>query len=236
MAEYNTFLKLHRSILESAVFSDAETLRLWIYLLCKAATTDRQILVEGKVVNLKRGQLITGRKKISEQLKMAESKVYRTLKTLETLGNVNIKPNNKFSLVTIENWEKFQGDFPKVNNKRTTNEQQVNNKRTTNEQQVNTNKNDKEYIKNYKNERMNIEAELPFIQSADDKKVKTLQGNLGGGVVMLSDEQIDKLLEVLSLEEFEKYVGIVRDCEQKGRHYRKPHYQAILEMAQKDRG
>lgn len=236
MAEYNTFLKLHRSILESAVFSDADALRLWIYLLCKASTQDRQAVVEGKVVEIKKGQIITGRKKLAEQLNMAESKVYRTLKLLEDLGNVNIKSNNRFSLVTIANWAKFQEGNSKVNNTRTTGEQQVNNRRTTGEQQTNTVEELKEYKKNYKNERMNIEAELPFIQSADDKKVKTLQGNLGGGVVMLSDEQIDKLLEVLSLEEFEKYVGIVRDCEQKGRHYRKPHYQAILEMAQKDRG
>lgn len=231
MAEFNTFLKLHRSILDSAVFSDADTLRLWIYLLCKAAVQDRQILVEGKVVNLKKGQLITGRKKLAEQLNMAESKVYRTLKLLEELGNVNIKVNNRFSLVTIANWAKFQDGNSKVNNTRTTGEHLVNNKRTTDEQQANTNKELKE-IKELNNYRMNEDLS----QSTEEQKIKPLFGEVGGGVVLLSDDQVDSLLDMLSREEFDKYVSIVRDCELSGKSYkRKTHYQAILDMVEKDR-
>ena len=63
-----------------------------------------------------------------------------------------------------------------------------------------------------------------------------LQGKLGGGVVFLSDEQINDLLEKLSLDEFHHYIGIVRDCELKGKKFKKKtHYQAICEMAIKDR-
>lgn len=63
-----------------------------------------------------------------------------------------------------------------------------------------------------------------------------LGGTLGKGVVMLSDEQIADLLEKLSIEEFNKYVEIVADCELNGKPYRKKtHYQAILDMANKDR-
>lgn len=57
-----------------------------------------------------------------------------------------------------------------------------------------------------------------------------------GGKVMLSPEQVDDLLERLSLEEFDRYVDIVADCEARGKHFGKPHYVAILEMAAKDRG
>ena len=61
-------------------------------------------------------------------------------------------------------------------------------------------------------------------------------GELGGGVVFLSEEQMHDLLDRLSADEFDRYVGIVRDQEQKGNHYKsKSHYQAILEMAEKDR-
>ena len=63
-----------------------------------------------------------------------------------------------------------------------------------------------------------------------------LQGALGGGVVLLSEAQLEDLLERLSVEEFERYVGIVRDNELKGKHYRKKtHYDAILDMASHDR-
>lgn len=70
----------------------------------------------------------------------------------------------------------------------------------------------------------------------EEAKQKMLGGTLGGGVVMLSDEQFNDLCEKLSFEELNKYIGIVRDCEKSGQHYKKKtHYQAILEMANKDR-
>jgi predicted phage replisome organizer len=70
----------------------------------------------------------------------------------------------------------------------------------------------------------------------EEAKQKLLGGSLGKGVVMLSDEQIEDLLDKLSIEEFDKYVAAVAECELNGKHYKKKtHYQAILEMAQKDR-
>lgn len=67
-------------------------------------------------------------------------------------------------------------------------------------------------------------------------RLKYLGGTLGKGVVMLSDEQFSDLLDKLSVEEFDKYVGIVAECELKGKRYtNKTHYQAILDMANKDR-
>ena len=73
-------------------------------------------------------------------------------------------------------------------------------------------------------------------KSVENARRSYLQGSLGGGVVLLSREQTDDLLERLSVEEFDKYVGIVRDNELSGKHYRKKtHYQAILDMATADR-
>ena len=65
---------------------------------------------------------------------------------------------------------------------------------------------------------------------------RMLGGELGKGVVLLSQEQMDDLLEKLSLEEFNHYVGVVADCVLSGRPFkRKTHYQAILDMAAADR-
>lgn len=75
-----------------------------------------------------------------------------------------------------------------------------------------------------------------FILSREETKQKLLGGSLGGGVVMLSDEQFDDLCDKLSLDELNKYIGIVRDMELSGKKYKKKsHYQAILDMAIKDR-
>lgn len=67
-------------------------------------------------------------------------------------------------------------------------------------------------------------------------KRRYLGGELGKGVVFISDAQIDSLLDELSIEEFDHYISVVADCELKGKGYKKKtHYQAILDMAMKDR-
>ena len=74
------------------------------------------------------------------------------------------------------------------------------------------------------------------LSTTEHKKRKMLSGDLGKGVVFLSDEQMDDLLDKLSLEEFDYYVGVVADCILSGRPFkRKTHYQAILDMAAQDR-
>lgn len=79
-----------------------------------------------------------------------------------------------------------------------------------------------------------------FILCSEEQKkrmqLERMGGSLGRGVVMLSEEQMDDLLDKLSLEEFNKYVEIVADCELKGKKFKKKtHYQAILDMVAKDR-
>ena len=63
-----------------------------------------------------------------------------------------------------------------------------------------------------------------------------LGGELGQGVVMLSDDQINDLLDKLSLDEFNHYCRVVADCIKKGKLFtKKTHYDAILDMAIADR-
>lgn len=67
-------------------------------------------------------------------------------------------------------------------------------------------------------------------------KRECIQGALGKGVVLMSDEQMDDLLDRLSVDEFNHYVSVVAEAELNGKRYRKKtHYQAILDMAEADR-
>ena len=67
-------------------------------------------------------------------------------------------------------------------------------------------------------------------------KLKYMQGTLGQGIVLMSDEQFEDLLDKLSLDEIDKYMAIIVECEKNGKRYKKKsHYQAILDMAAKDR-
>jgi predicted phage replisome organizer len=78
---------------------------------------------------------------------------------------------------------------------------------------------------------------LSFIQSdAETAKLEYMNGTLGEGVVLMSEEQFNDLLDKLSLAELHKYFSVIVECEKNGRHYKKKsHYQAILDMAAKDR-
>jgi DNA-binding transcriptional regulator YhcF (GntR family) len=81
----------------------------------------------GVETELNPGQLITGRKKLSEQTGIAESKIQRALKTFEKCHMIEQQTTTKNRLITVLNWDLYQ-----------TCEQQTNNKRTTSEQQLNT--------------------------------------------------------------------------------------------------
>lgn len=138
------WVKLHRTITDSFVFQNPDRLKFWVWCLCKASHRERKQNVGLQEVDLKKGQFIFGRKKASSELSMDESKIYRLLKTFENRNKIEVKSNNKFSVVTIVNWTFYQGEEQQS-------EQQTNNKLTTNQQQSNTNKNVKK-VKNVNKE------------------------------------------------------------------------------------
>jgi predicted phage replisome organizer len=72
--------------------------------------------------------------------------------------------------------------------------------------------------------------------SSDALKLKYLGGTLGQDVVLISDEQFSDLCDKLSIDELDKYMGIIVECEKNGKRFKKKsHYQAILDMVAKDR-
>lgn len=158
MADNNGWIKLHRKIIDSAVFDNPKILKLWIWCLCKASHKGYESMVGNQIVVLQEGQFIFGRKKASSELKIKESMVYQYIKILEKLGMVNIKSNNKFSIITIEKWAFYQCDYDE-------DQQQNNNKSTTNRQQSNTNKNVKK-VKNEKECKEIIYSDVPDLNEA----------------------------------------------------------------------
>lgn len=124
--EDKSYVKLFRKILKSPIWENEKALKVWIWCLIKATHIERMQLVGQQELQLKKGQFVFGRKKASQELQMTESMVYRYMKVLEKLQMLNIKPNNKFSIVSIEKWEDYQIEELKTNSK-------LNNKRTTSE-------------------------------------------------------------------------------------------------------
>lgn len=128
--ENETWIKLYRKLLVSPIFENEKALKVWIWCMLKATHIKRDQLVGKQIVHLEKGQFVTGRKKASDELRMKDRTVYDYFKLLEELHMISINSNNKFSVITVEKWEEYQGI-----------KQQDNNETTTNQQQINTNKN-----------------------------------------------------------------------------------------------
>lgn len=129
------YIKLYRKLLDNPIVcKDPDHLAVWIYLLLNATHKQQKKMFEGEVITLNPGQLITGRKSISAQIKVSESKVQRVLKLLESEQQIEQQTTPRNRLITVVSWQEYQSGEQQI-------EQQVNNNRTTTEQQLNTNKN-----------------------------------------------------------------------------------------------
>ena len=74
------WIKIHRKLLENPIVSkDSDHLAIWIYLLLNATHKEIPAVFKGKKIILQPGQLITGRKSMSEKLKISESKIFRVI-------------------------------------------------------------------------------------------------------------------------------------------------------------
>ena len=89
--ENSSYIKLFRKLLNSPIFENEKALKIWIWCLLKATHREREQLVGRQVVHLEKGQLVFGRKKASEELKMKERTLYDYLKLLEQLSMIRYK-------------------------------------------------------------------------------------------------------------------------------------------------
>lgn len=149
------YIKLYRSLIRCPIFDDERLLKIWIWCLLKANHTERDVLVGNTTVHVESGQFVYGRIKAAEKLKIPESTLYRKLKVLKNEHMIELKVNNKWTVVSIVNWVLFQ-DSEQIN------EHQNSKKRTSNEHQMNTNKNDKECKESNKN---NVQSAIELFES-----------------------------------------------------------------------
>ena len=120
------FIKLHRSILKWEWWQDGNTRSVFLWLLLNANWEDSRF----QGYEVPKGSLIAGRKKIAKELKISEQSVRTSIEHLKSTNEITIKTTNKFSIITIVNWEKYQGYDEESTNKSTT--KLTNNQPTTN--------------------------------------------------------------------------------------------------------
>lgn len=144
MQELNGYIKLYRKLIKWGWYQDSVVKSLFLHCLLMASFKDFDWM--GK--KLKAGQFITSYKSLSKDLGFSIQQIRTALKKLESTEEITSTSTNKYTIITVMNWENYQIDEDYSNtqsNKPSTNEQQTNNKPSTNEQQHRKN------VKNNKN-------------------------------------------------------------------------------------
>ena len=98
------WIKLHRSMLKWEWLKDERMVQMFIYLLLSCNSEPG--VFHG--VTVLPGEVVVGRKMLSERLGMQERVVRSTLDKLVSTGEITKWSNNHFTKITIRNWEKYQ--------------------------------------------------------------------------------------------------------------------------------
>lgn len=124
------FITLHRKIVDWEWYSDANVFRVFTHLILTANWEPKKwqgILVE-------RGQRITSIQHIAEETGLTPQSVRTAISKLKLTGELTSQSTNKYTIVTLTNYDFYQTIENEVTSKITsnlTNEQQTNNKQLT---------------------------------------------------------------------------------------------------------
>lgn len=115
----NGWISLHRKIRDNPLWKNSQLVHLFLELLLMANHVETKFLWNGKEQILKRGQLLTGRYRLSEATGISPNSIKDYLMTLGRMGITTSKSTNKFTIITILKYEQYQNIKDKDTSKST---------------------------------------------------------------------------------------------------------------------
>ena len=103
MDEKRRWIKLYMMDYDE-VYHDSKMLHIWIDILLHANPVD--YYHHGQLI--KRGQCILSLRQVSERCGMAKNTITKYLHLLEECGKIKLDISRKGTLITVENWDKYQ--------------------------------------------------------------------------------------------------------------------------------
>lgn len=106
------YIKLYRQLLDNDLWKEKPFTKgqAWVDLLMKANYADKTCKIKGKTITIKRGQLLRSTDQLASDWGWSRGKVMRFLKELKRTGNGTANGTAYGTLITIENYETFQGE------------------------------------------------------------------------------------------------------------------------------
>jgi len=127
------WIKMHRSLLNWEWFSSPNALSVFMYLLLSVKHKDSK----WRGIDVLSGQCIVSLNKIAADTGLTLQKVRTTLKKLESTGEIIRHATNKYSVITIVNWNLYQDNIVNDTNQITHNQQTNSTPQITSNQQAN---------------------------------------------------------------------------------------------------
>ena len=168
MQKLNGYIKVYRKLIRWGWYQDSVVKDLFLHFLLTASFKDFEWM--GR--HLKAGQLVTGRKKLAAELGFSEQQIRTGIKKLESTKEITSETTNKYSIITVVNWEDYQSD-ENISTNTITNEQPTSNQQITNEQPHRKNIKNNKNVKNSNKRACAHEIPL-FSQISDFVKEKGL--------------------------------------------------------------
>lgn len=146
------WIKLYRSLIDWEWYKNLNTKVVFIHLLLKVNYENKK----WQGIDIPRGSYITSYQHLADELGLSVRNIRTALNNLKMTHELTIKTTNKYTRITIENWEKFQGDVEDIDKQ---NDKQADIQTTSKRQQHKNNKNNK----NIKNKELAFQND--FIQN-----------------------------------------------------------------------
>ena len=109
-AKAEGYVKLWRMIMsDDRIFKDSETFHLCAYCIMRANYRRVEIPFNRQALLLERGQFVSGRDQISRDTGITEKRIRSRLEFLETIGFLARKKASRFTIVTVQNYDYYQG-------------------------------------------------------------------------------------------------------------------------------
>lgn len=104
MSKPGRFIKLYPQMTQWEWYEDANCVRLFLHLML----TVNSLPGKWKGMDIPAGSRPTSSIQLSRELKMPRTTLGRTLDRLQKTGEVDIRTDSKWTLVTLRNWAKYQ--------------------------------------------------------------------------------------------------------------------------------
>ena len=100
----DSWISLHRKIIEWEWYGDSNTFRLFLHLLLMANHSDKK----WKGIIIKRGQRVTSLKSLSKEINISKQSVRTSLNKLESTQEITIVPTHRNSIISVCNYNTYQ--------------------------------------------------------------------------------------------------------------------------------